>query len=108
MNYKSGYGGDSIKEQDTVISLSDPTYRHIMEVYFRKLGPKTTKKKNKSKLTEAEAAEEVFNMFKNKGGRLLKRSNWRDSNSPVLAIDEAEARQSEYLLIMNYYFILSN
>ena len=48
-------------------------------------------------LTEAEAAEEVFNIFKNKGGRLLKRQkDWREKNASVVAVDDEEARKSKY------------
>jgi 6-pyruvoyl-tetrahydropterin synthase len=87
--------------EDSILSLSDPTYRHILEGFFIRLGPKMKGKKtkvNESELTEAEAAEEVFNIFKNKGGRLLKRQkDWREKNaSGVVAVDDEEARKSKY------------
>ena len=87
--------------EDSILSLSDPTYRHMLEGFFVRLGPKTKGKKKKvndSELTEAEAAEEVFNILKNKGGRLLKRQkDWRERNaSGGVAIDDEEARKSKY------------
>lgn len=88
------YGLDTM--EDSIISLYDPTYRHLLEEFFIRLGPKTKGKKkkvNESELTEAEAAEEVFNILKNKGGRLLKRQ--KDGASGV-AIDDEEARKSKY------------
>ena len=89
-------GLDTREEEDSILSLSDPTYRHILEEFFIRLGPKTKGKKvNESELTEAEAAEEVFNIFKNKGGRLLKRQSLRNA-SGVVAIDDEEARKSKY------------
>src|SRR5210317_1276080 len=94
------YGLDTMDEEDSIISLSDPTYRHILEGFFKRLGPKTKGKKkkvNELELTEAEAAEEVFNIFKNKGGRLLKRQkDWREKNASVVAVDDEEARKSKY------------
>ena len=95
-------GLDTREEEDSILSLSDPTYRHILEEFFIRLGPKTKGKKkvNESELTEADAAEEVFNMLKNKGGRLLKRQKaqkgGRLKNDSVVAIDDEEARKSKY------------
>lgn len=92
------YGLDTM--EDSILSLSDPTYKHILEGFFIRLGPKMKGKKkkvNESELTEAEAAEEVFNIFKNKGGRLLKRQkDWREKNASVVAVDDEEARKSKY------------
>jgi hypothetical protein len=85
--------------EDSILSLSDPTYRHVLEGFFVRLGPKTKGKKkvNESELTEAEAAEEAFNIFKNKGGRLLKRQkDWREKNASVVAVDDEKARKSKY------------
>lgn len=96
-------GLDTMNEEDSILSMSDPTYRHILEGFFKKLGPKTKKKVNKLELTEAEAAEEVFNILKSKGGRLLKRQkDWRERNACGVAIDDEEARKSKYHTMTGY------
>jgi hypothetical protein len=69
-----------------------------MERFFKRLGPKTktTDVPDESKLTEVEAAREVFNMFKNKGGRFCKLENWRDTdNWQVVEVGNDEAMKSE-------------
>jgi hypothetical protein len=93
MSCESDKDGDGANKEDIILSLSEATYR------LQRLGPKTkrTVAPDRSKLTEAEAAEEVFNMFKNKGGRFCKLDkNWRDTEKrKVIELGEEDALKSE-------------
>lgn len=69
-----------------IVSLSDPNYRAIMEVEFKKLGEKTGADKR-----EVAAAEEVFERFKREGAVFCRLENFRDVTSDPIEMDEVEA-----------------
>jgi hypothetical protein len=79
--------------QDIVLSLRDPTYLHVMHRYFKKLGSRTNP--NNPDFTEAIAAKEVFDMFKNKEGKFLKFKNARSCDGGYIEVDDDEAMDSE-------------
>ena len=72
--------------RNVIVSLSDPDYKKIMEVEFKKLGEKTGPDKR-----EVAAAEEVFNRFKRDGAVFTKLENFRDASSNNFEMDEDEA-----------------
>ena len=80
--------------KDIVLSLRDPTYLHVLHQYFKKLGSKTNP--NNPDFTEATAAQEVFDMFKNKEGKFLKLKNARNFDGGFIEADDDEALDSEY------------
>jgi hypothetical protein len=69
-----------------IVSLSDPDYRAVLEVQFKKLGAKTGPDKR-----EIGAAEEVFNRFKREGAAFGRLENYRDVDSDFIEIDDDEA-----------------
>jgi len=79
---------------DIVLSLRDPTYLHVMHRYFKKLGTRTNP--NNPDFTEAMAAKEVFEMFKNKEGKFLKLKNPRIYDDGCIEVDDDEAMESKY------------
>lgn len=94
---KSLIGLKSSSKKDVIVSLKDPSYKQIMEEYFKKLGPKTYQTEE-GKLTEREAADGVFNKLKNKGGRFVRLTNPHNLNEGYAEIDEDEAWNSKYLV----------
>jgi len=80
----------SSPKNDVIVSLKDPSYKQIMEEYFKKLGAKTNQKK-KGELTEKEAADKVFGILKNKGDRFVKLTNPHNLDSRYTEIDDEEA-----------------
>ena len=92
-NSDSSEGGAS----SIVLSLKDPTYLHVLHRYFRKLGSRSNP--TDPNFTEAQAAEEIFDMFNNKGGKFLKFKNARiGMDGGTIEVDEDEAMDSEYIL----------
>jgi len=85
---------DEEPTNDVVLTLRDPTYLNVLHQYFKKLGPKTSP--NNPDFTEAMAAKEVFDMFKNKGGKFLKLKNGRTFEGGYIEVDDDEAMDSEY------------
>lgn len=79
---------------DAILTLRDPTYLGVLHQYFKKLGPKTSP--NDPDFTEAMASKEVFDMFKNKGGKFLKLKNGRSFEGGYIEVDDDEAMESEY------------
>lgn len=69
-----------------IVSLSDPDYRAVLEVEFKKLGAKTGPDKR-----EVEVAEKVFNRFKRDGATFCKLENFRNSDSEPIEMDDDEA-----------------
>lgn len=89
----------SSSSSDIVLSLKDPTYLHVLHRYFRKLGSKSNP--TDPNFTEAQAAEEIFDMFNNKGGKFLKFKNARiGMDGGTIEVDEDEAIDSEYIFIL--------
>jgi len=72
--------------QTVIVSLSDPDYREILEVEFKKLGAKTGPDKR-----EVGVAEEVFNRFKRDGAKFCKLENPRNTDSEPIEMDDDEA-----------------
>jgi len=91
-------GSKSSSKEDVIVSLKDPSYKQIMEEYFKKLGPKTNQIEE-GKLTEREAADGVFNKLKSKGGRFVRLTNPHNLNEGYAEIDEDEAWNSKYLVL---------
>ncbi|KAL7446120.1 hypothetical protein ACHAXM_010061, partial [Skeletonema potamos] len=60
-----------------------------MHRYFKKLGARTNP--NNPDFTEAMAAKEVFEMFKNKEGKFLKLKNPRIYDDGCIEVDDDEA-----------------
>ncbi|KAL7501644.1 hypothetical protein ACHAWT_009456 [Skeletonema menzelii] len=69
-----------------LVSLSDPNYRAVLEVQFKKLGVKTGPDRR-----EIAAAEEVFNRFKREGTAFCRLENFRDASSDPIEMDDDEA-----------------
>ena len=84
-------------KNDVIVSLKDPSYKQIMEEYFRKLGAKTSQKKNGG-LSEREAAEEVYGKLKKKGDRFVRLTNPHRLEGGYTEIDDQEALKSKYRL----------
>ena len=84
-------------KNDVIVSLRDTNYRQIMEEYFRKLGAKTSQKKN-GRLTEREAAEEVYGKLKKKGDRFVRLMNPHNLDGGFIEINDEEALKSKYRL----------
>lgn len=96
-NSDSSEGGAS----SIVLSLKDPTYLHVLHRYFRKLGSRSNP--TDPNFTEAQAAEEIFDMFNNKGGKFLKFKNARiGMDGGTIEVDEDEAMDSEYIFYVLY------
>ena len=79
--------------KDIILSLTDPTYKEVMHKYFKKLGSKTNPNPH---ITDAIAAQEVLDMFKNKEGKFLKLKNPRSVEGGYVEVDDDEALDSEY------------
>jgi len=92
-------------KKDIIVSLRDPSYKQIMEEYFKKLGPKTYQIEG-GKLTEREAVDEVYAILKNKGGRFVRLTNPHNLNDGCVEIDDEEALKSEYLVCKLGHLIL--
>jgi len=92
-------------KKDIIVSLRDPSYKQIMEEYFKKLGPKTYQIEG-GKLTEREAVDEVYAILKNKGGRFVRLTNPHNLNDGCVEIDDEEALKSEYLVCKLRHLIL--
>jgi len=96
-NSDSSEGGAS----SIVLSLKDPTYLHVLHRYFRKLGSRSNP--TDPNFTEAQAAEEIFDMFNNKGGKFLKFKNARiGMDGGTIEVDQDEAMDSEYIFYVLY------
>jgi len=80
---------DSTSASDIVLSLRDPTYLHVMQQYFKKLGSRSNP--NNPDFTEAIAAKEVFDMFKNKNGKFLKLKNPYSMEGGLIEVDDDDA-----------------
>ena len=84
-----------------IVSLKDPSYKQIMEDYFKKLGTKSNqieKGKEKGKLTEIEAAGEVFDKLKTRGDRFVRLTNPHNMNDGHEEIDDETALKSKYIV----------
>ena len=93
---KSRESNKSSSKKDVVIlSLSDPNYRRIMEDYFKKLGTKSNQIDQKQLTQEKEAANEVFNKLKSKGGRFVKLENPQNLSGGHVEMDDDEALKSK-------------
>ena len=85
---------DEESTNDIVLSLRDPTYLRVMHQYFKKLGSRTNP--NNPDFTEAMAAKEVFNIFKNRHGKFLKLKNAHSFEGGFIEVDDEDAMDSKY------------
>ncbi len=90
----------STASNHVIVSLKDHSYKQIMEEYFKKLGAKSNqieRGKEKGKLTEIEAAGEVFDKLKTRGDRFVRLTNPKNMNDGYEEIDDETALKSKYV-----------
>ena len=86
---------EALLSSDIILSLKENTYKTIMYQYFRKLednansGLKDNEEENK-------ARDEVLELLKDDGGRLLDPVHFDEPSLGFIELDEETARQSEY------------
>jgi hypothetical protein len=101
---------ESLAHNDIILSLKDSTYKTIMYQYFRKLD-ENIKNGARDEEEERKIKEEVYNLLKNAGGRLLNYADYRKPNLGFIQVDEEAARAGEYLslfvlFIFDMYILL--
>lgn len=96
---------DSLAQNDIILSLKDSTYKAIMHQYFRKLEENTKTGIGRDEEKEKKIKEEIYNLLKNAGGRLLNFIDHRRPNLGFINLNEETARLSEYMyLLLCLYF----